>query len=110
MEVIKPVRGIIVGTDFNKLIVEANESEVAAFGRHGAVTVARQSTGPLLPIDASIVGGYLYDVNGRPVAMVQEVFTICDRVDYMSYGDSSPAWIRGPVRVEIKAFGIPGAQ
>ena len=106
------VRGIVIREDPDRLIVQASEADVAAFARQawaGAVVSgvrngwALQAEGDGASLRASDT---LYDVNGRPVAMITEMSMTAEALDMTRLGDAYQHYARGRVRVDIRAVGI----
>lgn len=98
------MRGIIVGADFDTLVVQATAAEVAAFGAKQPVEVRPQwgarTTEPISP------GERLYNVAGIPVAIVHRIHHHLDSIDATSFNDAVTRSMRGHVHTQIEAVGI----
>ena len=104
----KLVRGILLGGEFDKLIVQATVNEVAQFAAGSAVFVAGAPVpgGTDWTDVMSDGGGFLYDRHGRPAALISQIDVRRQNIDVTSSSDSSPQMIAGPMEVLIRARGI----
>ena len=96
-----PIRGIVRDLRADRVIIEATPAEVAAFARKDVVAFAKQADGP--PIIGEDM--LLYDAQGRPVAMIEQVDIRQDRVDVSTFDNPNQS-ISGLLRVDIRARGL----
>lgn len=105
----KAIRGILLSSDFDKLVIQATEADVQAFGQPGApVGVASASTS-LSTHDAYaalLESPYLYDSRGRAILLAMDVNISSRQIDVRSMGDSSQRFIAGPARLVVQAVGL----
>jgi hypothetical protein len=128
-----PLRAIIVREDKDTLVVQANEADIQRFARAratevdihqatlrvglvGGATYATTGQDFVLGGAASqandpgviSMGDFLYDREGRRVAILDDVQVSFDRIDITTFGDMHANYMRGAMTVAIRAHGVPG--
>ncbi len=96
------LRGIIVGADFDRLVVQATAADVAAFGRATQVAVTATSASGYATFDGD---RYLYNSVGERVAMVIEYRWELASHNMTAFGDNHQQYLGGVPEVYIKAIG-----
>ncbi len=102
------VRGILLGGEFDKLVIQATAHDVAVFGSPGAAVCV--SDGPSAGVvdwrDLMGAGGFLYDRHGHQVAIIEQIQQHRSVVDVTPTGSSFSQVIGGLREVSIRARGL----
>lgn len=113
-------RGIIVGVETDKLIVEASDREVRRYGRGDQVELERQATLSQQRRERGVTGiprgqadltklmehGLLYDQHGKVVCAILSLTTETEAIDATVFGDlNRRRYLPGLVSYSIQARG-----
>ena len=100
------LQGIFGGVASAGLIIAAKPSEIEAFTAplaKGAPLVLDQ---PTANPEVAVIGEHLYNSRGEIVAIVTGMDFSSEAIEVTSSYDVEPQFIRGPMRVDIRAVGI----
>lgn len=116
------LRGIILRDEGAELVIQATPAEVRAFtqgGRDVFVSRGRKSMSMVAAGQIARTGGaghglslhltpgdVLHTIDGDPVCIVQDINIESERLDTTSFGDVYRTYQAGPLRVNIRCYGL----
>ena len=112
----RPLRGIIVRADADKLIVEATPDQIARFnpttGQEAEIqrTATAAMPGGFLSGNGSVEDRTLFDRFGRAVAIVTDVSIHQELIDVTNFSSDQQTYLHGHRTVDIRAIGLPSAN
>jgi hypothetical protein len=126
-----PLRGIILRDTRDTVIVQADADEVARFAAKPGTDVRVEHATMRLrlsrpsedrptwaghetrPVQVGVVDlrhGQLYDVHGRPVAVIRDVRHDVNPVDVTTFGDVATRYLDGLVQTILTCTLLPGVR